>query len=221
MNMWNHHNENKDYKMAHNMFSDWRSMERNALNGHELHAEGTPELADDEHEETTHEPTWDWRNKIEMNEVKNVYTGDATNVCKADWAAACISAFEARSKIDKRQQGSGWFSMQQALDCIKPGKGCDGMNYTTCLHYFRNNDFIGLEKYFYDGQKNGECKQGDQWLLKEGVRGNVITQVPSNNVEALKSALNVSPVIAVMKADWENFQLYSSGILTDNQNQCT
>jgi len=90
------------------------------------------------------------------------------------------------------------------------------MNYTTCMHYFRNNDFIGLEKYFYNGNVDDECKQGDQWLLKEGVRGNVITQVPSNNVKALKSALNVSPVIAAMKGDWKNFQLYSTGILTDD-----
>jgi len=48
----------------------------------------------------------------------------------------------------------------------------------------------------------------------------MITQVPSNNVAALKSALNVSPVLAAIRGDWEPLTLYNDGILSDVKNDC-
>ena len=96
MNIYLHNKEpGVTYTLAHNRMSDWHSNERNSLNGFIPHEEGAPDLADEEHTDTSHKEVFDWRQHIDLSIVKDVFTHNIKKVCKADWAISCVSAFEA------------------------------------------------------------------------------------------------------------------------------
>jgi len=87
--------------------SDWHDNEREKMNGFKPSAEGTPDMAEEEHTVTdNYAPMMDWSQHIDLGEVKDVFFKDTKDVCKADWAYSCVNAFEAALAIANKKDGS-------------------------------------------------------------------------------------------------------------------
>jgi len=108
-------------------------------------------------------------------------------------------------------------SEQQLVDCCKVDgdSGCGGGDMDSAFTYFESHRICSEESYTYK-QTNGACQEDacSEVIPKGGVIG--FKDVPANDEHALMEAVAQQPVSVAVQAGQKPFQMYDSGILTQN-----
>ena len=143
-----------------------------------------------------------WKSKKAVSSVK-----DQKN-CGACWAFAAVASIEGAyaQKTGKILD----FSPQLLVDCDYSSVGCSGGLMTNAFEYVMNNGVCLESDYPYKANE-GSCKRVD---FVTSIMG--YYEVPVGSTYELLKATTKNPVAVAIGADSLFFQLYSSGILTED-----
>ncbi|KAL4459367.1 hypothetical protein ABPG74_017980 [Tetrahymena malaccensis] len=144
----------------------------------------------------------DWRTKGAVSPVKN------QGNCGSCWAFSSTGAMESFNYIKNHVLSS--FSEQQLVDCVVTTNGyysygCNGGSYYQALLYASRVGMESESSYPYTAVR-GNCKVTS---TTNGYKPVSFVQI-GQNTQALKTALNASPVSVSMDAT--NLYLYTSGV---------
>ena len=148
----------------------------------------------------------DWRNRSAVTPVKDEGT------CGSCWAFSTTGALEGLYAINNRMLLN--FSEQQLVDCSTEGgnDGCNGGTFDGSFDYIQVNGIELEADYPYKGSGDTCQYSSDKAVFKN----NGYVQLPQNNVTLMKAVVNLQPLAVGVKASDQAFQLYESGVLTDN-----
>ncbi|EAR95841.1 papain family cysteine protease (macronuclear) [Tetrahymena thermophila SB210] len=144
----------------------------------------------------------DWRSRGAVTQVK--WQGN----CGACWAFSATGVMESFNFIQNKALVE--FSEQQLLDCVipangYPSSGCHGGWPVQCIDYASKVGILNQDRYYYFGVQM-QCRVTG---TNNGFKPKSWVQIP-NNSDALKTALNFSPVsVAVDGTNWTD---YKSGV---------
>jgi len=144
----------------------------------------------------------DWRQKGAITPIKN------QGQCGGCWSFAAAAGLESLWFLQGHSLES--FSEQQLIDCDTTCMGCNGCdNLYYALAYTEKSGIETLAQYPFTGS-NGNCKynSGDVVFKNSGY-----TNVATNSVTALMTAIAQQPTLVGIEADQNVFQLYTSGVI--------
>jgi len=148
--------------------------------------------------------SWDWRDHGAVTPIKN------QGQCGSCWAFATVATTEGLYEINGNTLTS--FSEQQIVDCYKaPDEGCNGGIPADAIAYVEKTGLETESDYPYTGV-NGKCNVDSSKIVQTGVTGS--KGVTARSPTALFAAVNQQPVVIVVEADQNVFQLYTSGTIT-------
>jgi len=156
----------------------------------------------------------DWSTKGKVTPVKD------QGQCGSCWSFSATGALEGAYAIKYNSLAS--FSEQNFVDCdnrSNGGKdmGCNGGLMDNAFAWAKKNGGVCTEAdYPYTSgttRKSGTCNQSSCSVVPN-VAPKSFTDVQTNSVTALKSALAQQPVSVAIEADQSAFQLYKSGVFT-------
>ena len=145
----------------------------------------------------------DWTTKGAVTPIKN------QGQCGSCWAFSATGALEGLHFIKKGTLLS--FSEEALLDCsaIYGNMGCHGGWMDKAFEYVQGHGIVLESTYPYKAQ-DGTCKTdktADPVFKNDGY-----VDVPANDPDALKAAVNLAPVSVAIEADQFAIQFYSSGV---------
>jgi len=203
------HNAQNDntYEMGVNQFTDMTQEEFAAKILIDLSK--MPTLPPSKFVGATYEPVpnaVDWRTKGAVSAVKN------QGNCGSCWAFSTTGVLESTYKIAKGTLSS--FSEQQLVDCCgKKGfqcQGCSGAWPEWALNYVNSAGIESESQYPYKGVEGACNAAGGQKILNPSKPWSMLA---SGDTNALKSALNASPVSVCVDAS--NWGAYKSGVFSN------
>jgi len=167
-------------------------------------------------------PRVDWSDTLAVRPVKQ------QGQCGCCWAVATVAAIEAAVFIDTGYSDD--LSWQQLISCDTSNGGCNGGSVTGALQYTEGegNSLGGVTTYlqypFTDvgGTSTDTCEVSSKELAVTvsslGLAVSSSSPADANErVELIKKVLSRSPFAVVMNANCRLFQIYSSGIITDDE----
>lgn len=147
----------------------------------------------------------DWNEKGAVTPLKN------QGQCGSCWSFSTTGSLEGAWQIATGKLTP--LSEQQFVDCDKVDAGCEGGLMDNAFQFAQENDICTEESYPYKGNEDecsaSECTTG---IAKGGVVG--FKDVPTNDMQAMMSAVSQQPVSIAIEADTSVFQLYQSGVLS-------
>jgi len=181
-----------------NKFSDWTHEEYKRLLGYKpskktsknIKKFDTSKLAD----------AIDWRSQGAVTEVKN------QGQCGSCWAFSTTGSLEGAHFIKTGQLVS--LSEQQLVDCSTENSGCNGGSMDLAFQYTESAPLEPESEYPYTAQ-DGTCNYQNDGVV--GSTGH--TDVPADDDQSLRAALNSGPVSVAIEADQSVFQGYTGGVL--------
>ena len=211
---------NKTYTLGHNAFSGMSYDEYVEYNNlYDNKKENQPSLI--ELKATSVDASelpisWDWRTKGVVANVRD------QGQCGSCWAFSGVSTLESATAIKTGTLSD--LSEQQGVDCstVKEGwqnMGCNGGWYYNLWSYVSENNGLTSETcYPYTSgttTKTGVCQKSCKPVPNTKVLGQVSIKPKSDT--AMLNGLYVNPVSVAIEADARSFQLYKSGVYTDQQ----
>lgn len=155
----------------------------------------------------------DWREKNVVTGVKN------QGSCGSCYSFSSTGALEGIYAIKYGNLVS--FSEQEIVDCdngLTKSHGCNGGMMTQVFDYVKNNGGLCSETdYPYISgttQKSGTCQTSCKTV--SGSKITKYTEVATNSDLAMMTALSQQPVSVAIQADQKSFQMYQSGVYTDD-----
>lgn len=130
--------------------------------------------------------------------------------CGACYAFSSAAAIETAWFLQSGELVS--LSEQQLIDCSSGSSGCAGGWYTDTFQYVVENGICSDADYSYVGSVNPYCESG---MCNAVAKLNAWSCVEPENQTALLLANNLGAISVSISASSEEFQHYSSGILTD------
>merc|ERR1712127_1156524 len=100
-------------------------------------------------------------------------------------------------------------SEQQLVDCSTENSGCNGGLMDLGFEFYKDVSGPVTESSCPYRGRDGSCRSGDS----TGITVTGYTDVSSNSVNALASAVNIGPVSIAIQANQKSFQLYHGGVL--------
>jgi len=206
-----HNSKNLSFTLGVNQFADMSNDEfKKVVIGDGLI--GAQERAEAQAKQTFAAPepltasSADWTSKC--TPVKN------QGRCGSCWAFSTVGALESNYNIQKGQLND--LSEQQLVDCAGSygNKGCSGGLMDNAFKYVKSAGGLCGEKAYPYTAKNGSCRAtscGAKTNLNKGH-----TDVQPGSESALMSAVAKGPVSIAIQANQTTFQLYKSGVMTDN-----
>lgn len=148
----------------------------------------------------------DWRTKGAVTAVKN------QGNCGSCWSFSTTGALESSYQIKKGTLPS--YSEQQLVDCCgKKGfqcQGCSGAWPEWAMNYVNSAGIESEEQYPYKAVEGACTSTGGQKILNPSKPWSML---PVGNTDALKTALNASPVSICIDAS--NWSPYKSGVFSN------
>lgn len=155
----------------------------------------------------------DWRTEGVVTSVKN------QGSCGSCFSFSSTGALEGIYAITNNNLVS--FSEQQIVDCdngLTKSHGCNGGLMTQVFEFIeKNGGLCSEESYPYVSgttQKAGTCQTSCKSV--SGSKISSYTEVTVNSDNAMMTALAQQPVSVAIQASGKNFQMYKSGVFTDN-----
>jgi len=147
----------------------------------------------------------DWTTKGAVTPVKN------QGQCGSCWSFSTTGSLEGAWEIATGKLVS--LSEQQFVDCDKVDSGCQGGLMDNGFRFAEENAICTEESYPYKA-RGGSCASSSctVGLAKGSVTG--FKDVPSDDEQAMMSAIAQQPVSIAIEADKSVFQLYKSGVLS-------
>jgi len=206
-----HNDAKRNWKMAMNQFGDMTGYEfslyvkRGAGGGFVPKKESERNVQYKKYNATC--SSIDWVDRGMVTPVKN------QGQCGSCWSFSTTGAIEGRAAIASGQLAS--ISEQELVDCDMHDSGCNGGLMDFGFEYVIDHKGLCSEVE-YPYTSGSTTKRGTCNSYSCDHRYDVITSyqdVPSENQEALESALCDGPVAIAIEADQSYFQFYSSGVL--------
>lgn len=220
-----HNGKNLSYTVGHNAFSGMNTEEFAEFMGfranQELFAKGSGFLRgnvktvqQDKIMDLESLPTSvDWRTKGVVTNVKN------QGSCGSCFSFSSTGALEGIYAITNNNLVS--FSEQQIVDCdngLTKSHGCNGGLMTQVFQFIeKNGGLCSEESYPYVSgttQKAGTCQTSCKSV--SGSKISKYTDVTTNSDNAMMTALAQQPVSVAIQASGKKFQMYKSGVFTDD-----
>jgi len=147
----------------------------------------------------------DWTTKGAVTPVKN------QGQCGSCWSFSTTGSLEGAWEIATGKLVS--LSEQQFVDCDKVDSGCQGGLMDNGFRFAEKNAICTEESYPYKA-RGGSCAASSctVGLAKGSVTG--FKDVPSDDEQAMMSAIAQQPVSIAIEADKSVFQHYKSGVLS-------
>merc|ERR1711924_169310 len=145
----------------------------------------------------------DWTTKGAVTPVKD------QGQCGSCWAFSTTGGLEGAWKLSSGSLTS--MSEQQFVDCSKQNSGCNGglMDYAFS---FAKGTAVATESSYPYTARDGSCSSSFTTAIPRG--GVTGYKDVSNSANALKSAIEGSPVSVAIEADQAAFQMYSGGVIS-------
>jgi len=150
----------------------------------------------------------DWSSKGAVTPVKD------QGQCGSCWAFSSTGALEGAWFLKNKTLVS--LSEQQLVDCstAQGNQGCDGGLMDDAFQYVISNKGLTTEAaYPYTATGPNTCVSSG---LPVAATARAFTDVPTNSMLSLMTAVVQQPVSVAIEADQSVFQFYSSGVLTQS-----
>jgi len=150
--------------------------------------------------------SWDWRTKGVVTYVKN------QEQCGGDWAFCVAEAVESCHAITTGNLVS--LSVQNLMDCVNQGQGCNGGIPGYGYQYIMENGIDTESCYPYNGN-GGQCEfNPDPPCCGSIMKG--YYNISSGSENALQYATYQGPTSVAVDASQASFQMYNSGVYYDS-----
>ena len=204
-----HNTRGESYTLGHNEFSDLTSDEffatrlgynatlaRPAPSGHHTYTAESLAAAPD---------SIDWTTKDAVTPVKN------QGQCGSCWSFSATGAMEGAYAIASGKLVS--LSEEDLVECDQVDQGCGGGLMDNAFKFVEKNGVAAEAAYPYISGTGirGLCKPAKEKAAVVTVTG--FKDVPTQDEDALKTAVAQQPVSVAIEADKSAFQLYKSGVL--------
>jgi C1A family cysteine protease len=145
----------------------------------------------------------DWSTKGAVTPIKN------QGQCGSCWAFSTTGSLEGAYYLKNAKLQS--FSEQHLVDCSTSygNEACNGGLMNLSFFYVRDNGIAAEEKFPYKGAQS-PCRYNAStdkvWTISD------CTEVTADKEDALRAAINRTPVSVAIEANHISFQLYKSGV---------
>merc|ERR1712134_5549 len=129
--------------------------------------------------------------------------------CGSCWSFSTTGGLEGAWQLSSGNLVST--SEQQFVDCDKVDSGCNGGLMDNGFNWAEKQAVATEDSYSYTG-RDGSCKSSFTTAIPQG--GVTGYKDVANSADALKSAIEGSPVSVAIEADQMAFQMYSGGVIT-------
>lgn len=217
LNKINEHNKRFDqglvsYKLGLNKFADMTNEEFKQMRGRKVRPiigdeDGIPTTEYVPPENASIPDSFDWRPQGAVTPIKD------QGQCGGCWAFSVTGSLEGQYFLKNGELKS--FSEQNLIDCSHedPNSGCDGGDMVPSFKYIMDNGIETEEDYPFEAA-DGECRFD---ASKVATQVTEIFQIKSRSIDDLKAAIvNVGPISVAIDASSWDFQLYESGIYTED-----
>jgi len=146
----------------------------------------------------------DWRAEGKVNDVKD------QGQCGSCWAFSTAASTEGSYAITEGTLVS--VSEQMLVDCSTQNSGCNGGLMDYAFQFFQSNQPASEATYKYKGT-DGTCRTNYVNAFSGGGSVTGYTDVTSNSVTDMASAVNDGVVSIAIQANQRSFQSYRGGVL--------
>ena len=144
----------------------------------------------------------DWRKKFKVSSVKNQES------CGGCWAFSSVGAVESAWAIKHNTLYN--LSEQELIDCSSENNGCEGGSMDLAFQYIIENGLCSNISYPYTAE-DGQCQNDCKSLVQISNYSDII----QNEEKMLMRAVQHQPVSVAIQANKRSFQMYQSGIYSD------
>jgi len=202
----NSHNQNNDYQLGHNQFSDMTNYEfkQKMLTCHYNMNQQYMDMNFDMNF-TQNNETLDWRIRGVVSPVKD------QGQCGSCWAFSTVVTLEGSYAL--KHNNLTTFSEQQLVDCstVSGNFGCNGgWPFWTYTYLLNNNVSVDTESQYPYVATDQTCNASQSNYSLYGY-----LNVTSGSEDDLALKLNLAPVSVCIDAGSLEFQLYKSGVYVD------
>ena len=193
------HDPNSTYTVGHNKMSDWSQEEYEAMLTYI--AQGNPNTTAPAPQANA---PMSWVDNGCVNPIKD------QGQCGSCWAFSAVASTEGAYCIASGNLQS--YAEQQLVDCDTACYGCNGGWANEGFIYFQSHFAMFESSYPYTA-KDGTCKYSA--TNNSGVNTTTYTWVTTQNIDAMKTALNGHVLSVAIEANKMSFQMYTGGVYND------